>query len=615
MRQPIFCQLLHFWLHHAVVAVGRLGTVYRLDGTQWCNMPLAITGQEAVWFNVWKKFGLSDEEILGYFTGPAHLPWHRMANLDYWQGNLPKSWLTHQVELQKKIVTRERELNMTPVLPAFAGHVPAALKKAQPNAKINRLGHWGGFPDKYRSSFLDPLDPLFPQIQKAFITEQTKLFGTDHIYGTDPFNEVKPPSWEPDYLARVGKAIYESMAAVDPDAVWMQMTWVFYYDRKHWTNERIKAMVHSVPQDKMLLLDYYCENKEVWKMTESFFGQPYIWCYLGNFGGNTMLCGNLKTVDERIENTFKNGGKNMSGLGSTLEALDVNPLMYEFLFEKVWTKGETNIPQWVDHYAASRCGSRDPNYKKAWQILLEKVYTQPAHLGQGALTNARPTLKGWGNWTTNPRIKYDNADLIKAWALMLKVEDKSSDAYQYDLVNIARQAISNHFKEVRDAFTKAYEAKDKKRASAKAQEMLSILDDLETLLSTRNDCLLGKWLADAKSFGENEKERQYYEMNARTLLTTWGEKGQSLNDYANRTWAGLIKGYYRPRWEMFTIDVLAAMKSGKEFDPKVFHEKVIQFEWDWTKKHDIYPAKKSGDSVKEAAKLFTKYQGCVKQTP
>ena len=54
------------------------------------NMPLAITGQEAVWYNVWTKLGLPEDEVRGYFTGPAYLPWHRMANIDGWCGPLPK---------------------------------------------------------------------------------------------------------------------------------------------------------------------------------------------------------------------------------------------------------------------------------------------------------------------------------------------------------------------------------------------------------------------------------------------------------------------------------------------------------------------------------------------
>ena len=41
-------------------------------------------------------------------------------------------------ELQKRILEREREFDMTPVLPAFAGHVPAELKTIYPNQKSIR---------------------------------------------------------------------------------------------------------------------------------------------------------------------------------------------------------------------------------------------------------------------------------------------------------------------------------------------------------------------------------------------------------------------------------------------------------------------------------------------
>ena len=77
---------------------------------------------------------------------------------------------------------------MKPVLPAFAGHVPADLKRIYPEADIQHLGKWAGFADAYRCNFLNPNDALFAKIQKLFLDEQKKLFGTDHIYGLDPFN-------------------------------------------------------------------------------------------------------------------------------------------------------------------------------------------------------------------------------------------------------------------------------------------------------------------------------------------------------------------------------------------------------------------------------------------
>ena len=67
------------------------------------NMSLAITGQEMVWYNVWKKLGMTDTEIRNYFTGPTYLPWHRMANIDGWNGPLPMEWLQGQEELQKNL--------------------------------------------------------------------------------------------------------------------------------------------------------------------------------------------------------------------------------------------------------------------------------------------------------------------------------------------------------------------------------------------------------------------------------------------------------------------------------------------------------------------------------
>ena len=167
------------------------------------NLPLAITGQEAVWYNVWTSMGMSDEQVRSYFTGPAYLPWHRMANIDGWCGPLPKEWLDGQIELQKRIVERERALNMRPVLPAFAGHVPGALRDLFPKADIQALGGWAGFDEQYRTYFLNSEDPLYNRIQRMFLEEQTRLFGTDHIYGIDPFNEVDPPSFEPDYLNKV----------------------------------------------------------------------------------------------------------------------------------------------------------------------------------------------------------------------------------------------------------------------------------------------------------------------------------------------------------------------------------------------------------------------------
>ena len=59
-----------------------------------------------------------------------------MGNLKKWGGPLSAGWHRQQMQLQKKIVARMTALGMIPVLPAFAGFVPRALKHHFPKAKI-----------------------------------------------------------------------------------------------------------------------------------------------------------------------------------------------------------------------------------------------------------------------------------------------------------------------------------------------------------------------------------------------------------------------------------------------------------------------------------------------
>ena len=564
------------------------------------NMPLAITGQEAVWYKVWKKIGLTDEEIRSYFTGPTYLPWHRMANIDGWNGPLPMHWLDSQVELQTKILTRERELNMKPVLPAFAGHVPGALKRIFPEANIQNLGKWAGFAEEYRCHFLNPEEALFATIQKQYIKEQTRLFGTDHIYGVDPFNEVDPPSWEPEYLSKVSADMYHTLTAADPKAEWMQMTWMFYFDRKDWTAPRVKAMLTGVPQGKMVLLDYHCENVELWKTIEHFHGQPYIWCYLGNFGGNTTLTGNVKESGVRLDNTLINGGSNFKGIGSTLEGLDVMQFPYEYIFEKAWTLN-TDDRSWLNALADRHTGVTSEPVREAWDILFNQVYVQvPRTLA--VLPNLRPVMNKPNNRTS---INYPNTALLQAWQKLLQAPDCNRDALRLDIITVGRQLLGNYFLTVKDDFDRMYEAKDLPALKARAAEMREILNDLERLNAFHSRCSLDKWISDARKYGNTPELKNYYEKNARNLITTWGGR---LNDYASRTWAGLIKDYYSKRWDMYLDAVVAAVENNREFDQEKLDGEFRLFEDSWVSSTRPVEVTPEGDLLIYARFLLNKYK-------
>ncbi|KAI0209876.1 Alpha-N-acetylglucosaminidase [Lamellibrachia satsuma] len=159
------------------------------------NMPLAFNAQEAIWQRIYLKMGFTQRDLNKHFAGPAFLAWQRMGNLYGWGGPLPQSWHGQQVALQHKILTRMRSLGMLPVLPAFAGHVPAAFPRLFPNHNVSHMTNWGSFNSSYCCTLLlDAHDPMFTVIGKAFLLEYSKEFGTDHLYNADNFNEMTPKS-------------------------------------------------------------------------------------------------------------------------------------------------------------------------------------------------------------------------------------------------------------------------------------------------------------------------------------------------------------------------------------------------------------------------------------
>ena len=54
----------------------------------------------------------------------------------------------------------------------------------------------------------------------------------------------------------------------------------------------LTANAVGVPQGSLILLDLMAEEDPLWKRTSSYYGAPFIWCMLNDFGGTTFLwCG------------------------------------------------------------------------------------------------------------------------------------------------------------------------------------------------------------------------------------------------------------------------------------------------------------------------------------
>ncbi len=569
------------------------------------NMPLAITGEEYIWDKVYRSYGFTDEDLEPFFSGPAYFAWFWMGNLDGWGGPLPMSWKEGHRDLQLKILNRQRELGMKPVLPAFTGHVPASFKKLFPNAKLKQTNWGNDFEDTY---ILDAEDPLFAEIGKKFIEVQTEVYGTDHLYSSDTFNENEPPSDDPGYLAELGKKVFEGMKSADPDAVWVMQGWLFYSHRDFWRAPQIKGLLDAIPDDRMIILDLAAEIEPVWKRTEAFYGKQWIWNMLHNFGGNISLFGRIERIAEHPAAALNdpNSGQ-LKGIGLTMEAIEQTPVLYELMTDNTWQNKPIELKPWLRQYIRNRYGKATGSLEEAWDILVKTVFNgQVIRDGAESIIVSRPTFEGYRRWART-KLNYAPKDLLPAWDLFVQSipECGTSDGFQYDLADITRQVLANYALPVQQQIAMAYKNNDREKFEQSCTEFLVLIDDLDRLLATRKDFLLGPWLANARNWGKTPEEKALYEQNARNLVTLWGSADNRLHEYSNRQWSGLLSDFYKPRWELFFKDVRA---SWKKFDQNAFDEKIKQWEWQWVQGHKDFPVDPAGSPTEIALELHKKYR-------
>ncbi len=572
------------------------------------NMPLALTGEEAIWDKLYRKMGFTQTQLDSFFCGPSYFAWFWMGNLDAWGGPLSANWMRDREKLQKKILKAERAMGMTPVLPAFTGHVPPSFSTRFPSAKVKKTNWNSGFDDVL---ILDPADPLFEKIGHDFITEQTKSYGTDHLYSADTFNENIPPTGDSLYLNDISKKIFASMSSADPKATWIMQGWMFHYDSAFWKPTQTQALLNAVPDDRMLILDLYSESFPLWKKTSAYYGKPWIWNMLHNFGGNISLWGRINNPAHDPAAALQDpaSGK-MKGIGLTPEAIEQNPMLYQLMLDNTWSDEPIDIDNWLKEYIVQRYGAYTTGIGEAWHILANSVYQGGlTEGGPESIITARPTLEPSNKWART-QLDYDPRQLIKAWKLFVEASPsfKNNDGFNYDLTDITRQVLANHASDLQQELSKAFSAGDWRKFGQYKDQFMTLMDDMDALLATRSDFLLGRWLQQARKNGSTDAEKDLYERNARNLITTWGDANSPLHDYSCRQWAGLIKGFYKPRWTTFFNQLETHMKKRTQPDLKKIDSIIKQQEWQWVLQQEKYSDEPAGSTFDAVQTIFKKYK-------
>lgn len=596
------------------------------------NMPLAAVGYECVWKNIMERLGYSKKDIDEFIAGPAFLAWWEMNNLEGWGGPNPDSWYTQQEALQKKIIKRMKELDIHPVLPGYSGMVPSKFMTQQASetaaetdngeSSLSNVQLWNGFT---RPGILMPTDPRFQQFSDLFYEESVRMFGKADFYSMDPFHEAANIPEDLD-LEACFKAVNAAMKKANPKAIWVCQGWS--------ENPRPEMLKAIAPGD-VIFLDLFSECRpqwgapSIWYKENGYENHDWCFCLLQNFGANVGLHGRM---DQLIDNFYMTKGhpkaQHLIGMGLTMEGSETNPIMYELMCELPWRAEKFTKEAWVKEYVKARYGADDENIQKAWQILASEIYNcPPSNNQQGpheSIFCSRPSLDCFqaSSWSKMSNY-YDPTTTAEAARLMVSVADKykGNNNFEYDLVDILRQAIADQARIVYNQTVADFKSFDRKRYKANSQEFLRLLLLQDKLLKTRSEFRVGHWTEQAKKLGNTQAEKDLYEWNARVQITTWGNRycadTGKLRDYAHKEWEGILKDFYYPRWVKYW-SVLEEQIDGKAPVLPVGNSSwlknsqdnpALNIDWygmeePWTLDHTPYNAEGEGEVTKVAAEVF-----------
>lgn len=554
------------------------------------NAVLVYIGGDAVYYDTFRQFGYSDAELRAWIPAPAHQPWWLLQNMSGFGGPVSRRLIEQRAALALKIVERVRELGMTPVLPGYYGTVPDDFPATYGgDASVVAQGTWGAFK---RPDWLDPRTDAFTEVAAAFYRSQSHRFGDSGMYKMDLLHEGGNPGDVP--VGEAAKAVETALRRAHPKAVWAILGW---------QNNPSTELLKAVDRSGMLIVDGLSDRYPTITDRESDWdGTPYAFGSIWNFGGHTPIGANAPDWVDLYPKWRDKEGSKLAGIAAMPEGADNNAAALALLTDLAWTSGSIDLDEWFTAYAVSRYGAADPHAVAAWRTIRDTAYgmsrTDSWSEAPDGLFGARPSLgadkaAAWGPSAD----RYDTTAFDAALTELLRVAPalRGSSAYRFDLADVARQVLSNRSRVLLPRIKAAYEAGDSHLLDRLCSVWLDWMRLMDKVVGTSEQRLLGRWLADARSWGATREEKDRLEYDARSIITTWAGQESSqegLHDYANREWSGLVGGLYLTRWRTFFGTLSQALREGR--DPQSVDW--FRLENHWAHEHTAYPVAPRGDA-------------------
>ena len=564
------------------------------------NAMIVERGMDTVLYKTFRDVGYSDVQIRAWITQPAHQNWQLMGNLCCFAGPISAALMQRRVVSARQIIQRLRELGIMPVLPGFYGIVPADFQRKFPRAHVIAQGEWAGF---VRPGWLDPRDPTFANLAATFYRHQRELFGDSGVYDMEVFQEGGDSGDVP--VPEAARDVQNALAAAHPDARWMMLAWQ--------GNPR-QDLLSGVDRRHLLIVDIDHDRVPRDDRLRDFRDAPFLFGGIWEFGGRTTLGANVQNITQRLQR-LGSANSNMAGTAVFTEGMDTNPFAFELFTEMAWRNMPFDIAEWTAAYVRRRYGAADSHALAAWKALLNTAYgirvnevefNSERDAAQESLFNAQPslTVNRASHWSPEA-MRYDAEEFKHVLPEMLRVapELRTSETYEYDLVDIARQTLANESRLLLPRIKAAVDAKERSEFRSLSRRWLHLMDLQDELLGSNRFFLVGAWLKFVAPWASTSAEAARLNYDARSILTTWGDRkaseGADLHDYGNKDWAGLTHDYYRVRWQKYFASLDAELSSGVSGKP---------VDWfalgdAWNHDSHPYPSRPHGDGYGIATRI------------
>lgn len=593
------------------------------------NLMLDITGAEEIIRETLLDFGYSDKQVKQYICGPSYFAWFLMGNMTGYGGELSDTWFAQKVELARKIHELMQIYDITPVFQGFAGNIPDDLF---PNSSQYFANSWCGF--GHVQNFLNPIDSseIFLHFLQQFNKHTIDLFGNvTNFRSADPFHErgySNPPSdikRSELYLDIMNK--WKSV--VGNNVVWLMQQW--------------QGSVHQLDLQKLkdngcnnnvLVLDLYADVAPMHDSMENT-QTPWIWTMINNFGGRMGIFGQPSKL-LNIPQQGASGNIYMSGIGIAPEAFGNSPILYETLLDMNYQAPNTKptLQQYITNYLLRSYGQQynEENLNPtsgAWKKILDTAYNPDmwqsnSHPGRGnyqgapeSVFNARPQhqidhVSTWGG--TN--LGYDASEFKTTLNLFINSylgnnDRDNSTNFIYDMADVSRQCLQNWaLANLAEMWTNYDTNHDYAQYQQQSETFVNVMDLQDKILSKINCWSLGNWINQARNVlnNMNDWDKDLCELNARSLITTWGQVNTAnpglLNDYSNRQWSGLTNSLYKQRWSKY-FNYMNNVDGVNPSHNELISNDWFKMEWEWVnQKSDegfSFDNKPCSDNLKDLA--------------